>query len=107
MDGERKKIHNKTDPKKRRKMLHEKLTKRTHKVFQDGGVELPSGKMFHPRRVVGMSDLKNKGAEKSDAKTTSNHKLSGKNSKITQEHCFSACLPPAMHVSSGARVSQD
>ena len=81
-DEERIKINNETDPKKRRTCLCKKINLTHNKIFAAAGVELPSGKVMHTGRVVGMNDLKDKGAKKSDVTTTSGHKASAQNSEI-------------------------
>ena len=77
------------------------------KGFAAAGVELPSGKVMHTGRVVGMNDLKDKGAKKSDVTTTSGHKATAQNSEIAQEHYFSMCPPSVMHIASGVNDGED
>ena len=71
------------------------------------GLELPSGKVMHAGRVVGMSDLKDKGAKKPDIATTSGHEASVQNSEIAQEHYFTMFLPSVMHIASGVKARED
>ena len=106
-DDERVKINNEKDPKKRRTCLHKKINLTHDFFFAAAGVELPSGKVMHAGRVVGMNDLKEKGAEKSDVTTTSRHKASDQNREIAQEYYFSMCPPPAMHIATGVKVDED